>query len=76
MFEFWDDVKWAVRMFRARRFRRVHCYSARRRFDDALRHAVHRERPENSPIVAYPDAVYGAGPEDFTRAVRAAKTRV
>lgn len=76
MREFWDDVKWAVRMFRARRFRRNHCYSARKRFDDALRYPIHPERGENSPIVTYPDAVYGSGPADLARAIRAAKTRV
>lgn len=76
MREFWEDVKWAARMIRARRFRRVHCYSSRRRFDSALQRPFHPERGVNSPIVGYPDAVYLAGPEDFTRAISATKTRV
>lgn len=76
MRQLWDDVKWAVRMFRARRFRACHCYSSRKRFDHALRPLIHPEQGVNSPIVGYPDAVYCSGPHDLARAIRAAKTRV
>lgn len=67
---FFGDLAWAVRMFRARRFRRWLLFSQRERFDDAF-------RPYTSDMarIAYPGAVYHAGRDDMKRARRYALRR-
>ena len=61
-----DDVRWAVRMFHARRHRRQLGFSSRIAFDNAL-----RPKLDAPNVIAYPDAFYHTKPADHERAISA-----
>lgn len=70
-FDWFDDICWAIRMVRARRHRRRIIFSARRKFDDALRPPI-----GEGNVIAYPDAFYDADANDMNRAVEASSKTV
>jgi len=61
--------RWGANMRRARAFRETLCFSARQKFDAALRP---RLGGEEGAVVAYPDALYHITIDDLCRAIRAA----
>ena len=62
------DFRWAMNAMRARRWRRSLTFSARIRFDDALRPRLAREGSAQ-PVIAYPDAIYHIKVDDLIRAM-------
>ena len=70
--EIFDDIAWAWRMLKARRFRRNVTFKTRMRFDAGLQHMV--RPPSRAPFtVSYPDAFYEVTAEDLERARNAAQ---
>ncbi len=64
-----NDLRWAFNVMRARRWRRKLIFSARMRFDVAL-------KPETAGAkLAYPDAFYEVTCDDLCRAIVASKRR-
>lgn len=61
-----NDLRVALNVGRARRFRRGLGFSARMRFDDAL-----RPRLDKPNVIAYPDAIYHITVDDLIRAMEA-----
>jgi hypothetical protein len=49
----WDDLKWAITVFRARRMRRRMLFSHRLVFDNYV-----RPKTSDGATIAYPDAFY------------------
>lgn len=77
--QFLDDLRWALTLFHARRWRRGLGYGQRVKFDDAFRPYV---RGESGTVLLYPEAIYhvsfdnldnaifrsvGANPKDYPR---------
>ena len=62
--EYIKDLRWALNMARARRFRSAIGFSARQRFDSALRPKIY------GGVIDYPDAFYHATIEDLLRAMK------
>ena len=65
-----DDLKWAVRMVRARRHRRTLYFSGRMTFDAALRPSL-----DEGLAIAYPAALYHVRTSDLQRAIKATLPR-
>ncbi len=65
--EWLRDAQWALMAVEARQARQRMLFSARQRFDDALRPAT-----AGGATIAYPDAMYHAGEDDLRRALEAA----
>ena len=61
-----NDLRLALNVGRARRFRRNCSFSQRRKFDNALRPSV------SNGVIAYPDAIYHITVDDLIRAMDAA----
>lgn len=66
MRQFMSDLRWAMNMIRARRYRRNVGFGERARFDNALRPRLQGER---DIVIAYPDAFYHTKIEDLCRAI-------
>jgi hypothetical protein len=61
-----NDWRWAMNVKRARAWRRNIHFSARKRFDDAIRHPI-----GPGSVIAYPDAFYYVEIDDLCRAMEA-----
>jgi len=77
-----SDVRWALNMVHARRFRRKLGFGGRIRFDDALRPRLNtdglygaNERPDRVEVISYPDALYHAKNADVIRAMHASQEK-
>lgn len=61
------NLRWAINMMYARKWRTKLSFSQRERFDMALRHPVN---PAGT-VIAYPDALYHTDVDDVIRAMHA-----
>lgn len=67
MLQWFQDIAWAIDMFRVRRLRRRLLFSRREIFDNEV-----RPKLDGGTVIAHPDAIYLAGRADIQRARNAA----